>query len=49
MGNTVNVSIGNKGKVIPMQGESGNTSVSVGTAEEEPSCFDKLGFWFCGG
>jgi len=49
MGNTVNISVGNKGKVAPMPSEAGGTNVTVGTPEEEPSCFDRLGFWFCGG
>jgi len=54
MGNTVNVSVGNSGAVIPMgAGGGGGTSVNVGAPEEEEEeelgCLEKLGCMLCGG
>lgn len=55
MGNTVNVSVGNSGAVIPMgtDGGGGGTSVNVGAPEEEEEeelgCLEKLGCMLCGG
>ena len=57
MGNTVNVSVGNSGAVIPMGagggGGGGGTNVNVGAPEEEEEeelgCLEKLGCMLCGG
>lgn len=52
MGNTVNVSVGNSGAVIPAGAGGGGTNINVGAPEEEEEelgCLEKLGCMLCGG